>query len=149
MERFGTVFRLAIKAGLQLGNWKLCVGPVLLRSLDYGLTLYGQPPAYWNGDYFRAIEGSDLLRWCLVRSPLLFVAAGIVINVLSCLLLLCFQRPSAQLLAVFMMCAHIYGVVTWVMVSPMLGVPAFLALLYLCLALIQDMDEEPCASVAV
>jgi len=129
--------------GIQKGHWWLCAGPVLLRGLDYGVTLYGQPAAYWEGNFARPNEGSLILHWCLQQHPLLFVAVALVLTGFSSLLILCWPRKPAEILAGLMMLGHAFGIATWVNSSPVWGLAACLALVYCCLSIGEAMEENP------
>jgi hypothetical protein len=121
--------------GIQPGHVWLCAGPVILRCLDYGLTLFGQPDAYWAGDFMQANEGSPLLLWCLQQHPLLFVGAAAGLTVLFSLFILCWPREPARLLSTVLTFAHLYGVASWVFPSMICGPAACVALLYFCASL--------------
>jgi len=115
---------------IQMSHLWLCCSPVLFRTIDYGLTLYAQPAGYWQGQYDMAREGSSILLWCLRLHPLAFVAAGIALNLLFSLLILCWPITPARLIAAVVTFAHIYGAATWIVPSGALGCTACIALLY-------------------
>jgi hypothetical protein len=51
----------------------LVTPPTVLWAADISLTLAGQSPAYWSGDYGQAHESNPLAYPLLASSPWLFV----------------------------------------------------------------------------
>jgi hypothetical protein len=116
----------------QRGHGWLCLGPIILTLLDYGMTLAGQPAAYWAGNYLCVREGSALLRWCLHQHPLVFVVVATAVTGVYCLLIMHWPRRAAHALAAWLMGTHAFGVATWVFGSMILGPAACVAILYFC-----------------
>jgi hypothetical protein len=116
--------------GIQTSHLWLCCSPLVFRTMDYGLTLYAQPTAYWQGNYHMAREGSTVLLWCLRWHPLAFVAAAVVVSLVFSLLILCWPTRLARFLAAVLTFGHIYGIATWILASGALGWTACVAMLY-------------------
>jgi hypothetical protein len=123
--------------GIRRGHIWLCCAPLLLRALDYGITLFAQSTEYWAGDYGRAVEGSPVLRWCLEQHPLMFVAVALALTVPFVLFILCWPERPARLLAGVLVVGHFYGVASWVFESEACGPTVLVALLYFCGSLIE------------
>ena len=96
----------------------LCLVPVLLAALDGSVTLVGQPPAYWAGDYSQVVEGTPGFRILLTHGPAAYVA-GLAVWVLAfvgMILLL----PSTLALAVCLQftLGHTIGAFSWINTLP-------------------------------
>ncbi len=135
MVKLDSLLCYRAESGIQKSHLWLCCSPLVFRALDYTITLYGQPAAYWHGHYHLAREGSPILLWCLRLHPLAFVGAAIGLSLVFSLLILCWPSRPARFLAALMTFGHIYGVGTWVLPSGALGWTALIALLYYCWAL--------------
>lgn len=146
MFHLGNLRQYAGACGIQRQHLRLCAGPLVLRALDYGITLCGQSPAYWAGEFHRANEGSHLLRWCLQQHPLLFVAVAAVLSLVYTLFILCWPEQPARLLAAVLVFGHAFGVFTWIAGSPVCGPVAAIAILYLCWLLLEGDRRHPDAS---
>ncbi|MBY0522919.1 MAG: hypothetical protein K2R98_05955 [Gemmataceae bacterium] len=135
-------------SGIQRGHWRLCIGPLILRMFDYGLTLFGQPAAYWGGNFAYADEGSPVLHWGLQQHPLMFVAVAVAITAPMIMFILCWPRKPAAVLAAFIMLAHITGVASWILTSPLWGPVACFALVLFSLS-VMEASEEALAAIQV
>jgi hypothetical protein len=88
--------------------------PCLLAfSFDVGMTLHGQPVAYWAGDYSQTNEGSPFFRNLFMVHPLAAVAgeglwAGIIVT-----WILLMPEVVAVILAVAIVFGHSAGGYTW------------------------------------
>lgn len=92
----------------------LCLVPILLAGLDGSVTLLGQPPAYWAGDYSQVREGTPGFRLLLTHGPAAYVA-GLAVWVLAfvgMILLL----PATLALAVCLQftLGHAIGAFSWI-----------------------------------
>src|SRR5262245_24726435 len=91
----------------------LCLPITTVCLLDGTLTLGGQSPAYWNGDYTSALEfnpvGSYFLQW----SPLAFVLALGSWLVLVTAGVLWLPKRWAVLFTFGVVFGHALGVATW------------------------------------
>jgi hypothetical protein len=101
-----------------MAEWRRLVGlglPCLLTwAVDVGLTLDGQPPEYWAGDYARTTEGAAFHRRLYARHPAAGVAGqALWLGVAAGLLVLLPETPAVvvALAAVF---GNTFGAATWV-----------------------------------
>lgn len=92
--------------------WLLAPAAALYAG-DVGLTLAGQPAAYWAGDYRSAVEANPIAYPLLARGPWPFVglAAG-WLAVLSAVVVR-WRHPAAGWLAVLVAAAHAVGGASW------------------------------------
>jgi hypothetical protein len=91
----------------------LCIAPVLLCALDCTLTLVGQLPQYWAGNYLWANEGSPTFYQLLQLHPAAFIA-GIVVWIfvfVACILLL--PDVLALIVSVVVTFGHAAGAASW------------------------------------
>jgi hypothetical protein len=89
--------------------------PLVLASLDAALTLAGQPPEYWRGDYARVNELSPTFNQLLAIHPLAFVAGFIGwLLAFTCLILL-FPRTLALATSIAVAIGHTWGATTWLL----------------------------------
>ncbi len=91
----------------------LCVPPIALCAFDGCVTLWGQPAAYWAGDYAMVNEGNPLSAWLLARHPLAFAAAGVPYALLLAGAILWLPRRWSEAVAVLFTFSHAVGVVAW------------------------------------
>jgi hypothetical protein len=98
----------------QTGKYWLWPAPVLLCLLDQGLTLWGQPTAYWAGDYTKADEGNPIARWCLEQHPLAFAAETILWVALFCSLVVVLPWQLAKTVSLGVALGHIVGSAMWI-----------------------------------
>ena len=89
--------------------------PCLLPwALDVTLTLHGQPPAYWAGDYSQTTEGGAFYRRLFVLHPAAGVGGQVLaFGLLNLLLVLLSERP-AVVLALAAAFGSTWGASTWV-----------------------------------
>jgi hypothetical protein len=87
--------------------------PILLAALDGTVTLMGQPPAYWEGDYSQAFEGTPGFRILLTHSPAAFII-GLAVWVLAFVGMI-LMLPSTLALAVCLQftLGHTIGAFSW------------------------------------
>jgi hypothetical protein len=91
----------------------LLLPPIVLCSLDFGLTLYGQPDAYWAGDRASVNEMSPSFAHFLSLHPVVFLAAATLwIAVFSALILLLPEWP-ALVVVVAIVIGHMAGAASW------------------------------------
>src|SRR5436305_14356878 len=91
----------------------LCCAPAALIALDVGLTLRGQPPEYWQGQYHLARELNLPACWALRQHPTLFAAFGLLWVAAVCALVLRLPRRWARALALAVVCGHTCGAASW------------------------------------
>jgi len=91
----------------------LLAPPVILCSLDLGLTLYGQSDTYWTGDYRHVNEVSPSFGKYLAIHPLAFVAAGLVwIGIFSSLIAI-LPEMLAMTVSICVVIGHMTGAASW------------------------------------
>jgi hypothetical protein len=93
-------------------NW-LCLGPVLFCLLDGGLTLHGQPDAYWDGDYEQVLEWNPLGRSSLQQHPFLFVLSLVAWAAIFTSLVLTLSINLARPLSFAVQLGHTIGAASW------------------------------------
>jgi hypothetical protein len=91
----------------------LCVGPLLFCLLDGAVTLHGQPAAYWAGQYDQAVEWNPLVRWFMVRHPLLLLAGACGWVLLFSSLILLLPDNTARVVAFLVQLDHTIGAASW------------------------------------
>ena len=85
----------------------------LLLAADIALTLTGQPPAYWAGDYATAAEANPIAYPLLLRSPWLFVGGTFVWGLSLAAVILAWRHPAAAWVAVLAAVGHAIGGSSW------------------------------------
>ncbi len=99
------------------GRAWLCCAPAALIALDVALTLRGQPPEYWRGQYDTARELNPPACWALRQHPALFAALGLLWLGTVCALVLRLPRRLARALALLTVCGHTCGAASWLAVG--------------------------------
>ncbi|HZY87263.1 MAG TPA: hypothetical protein VFE78_20680 [Gemmataceae bacterium] len=111
------------------GRFWLCCAPAALIALDVSMTLCGQPPEYWQGQYHAALELNPPARWALHQHPLLFAAGGLLWLATVSALILFLPRAAARATALAVVCGHTVGATSWLVHGRVSGwVPALLLL---------------------
>ncbi len=91
----------------------LFIPPIILSSIDFGLTLYGQPSVYWAGNYSQANEISPSFATALRFHPIGFVALFAIWAAIFCILILLLPEILALFLTVAIVIGHMLGASTW------------------------------------
>ncbi len=91
----------------------LCLPPFALCMLDQGITLYGQGPAYWAGNYSLAKEGNPWFLWLMRRHPLAFEAGIFAWVAVFSLVILALPRRAAMTVSIAIVLGHTWGAATW------------------------------------
>jgi hypothetical protein len=91
----------------------LCLPMTALCLLDIALTLQGQKPEYWAGNYVEALEANPIAKWFMVRGPLAF--GGLSIAWLGFINVMVMRLPRFLAAAFsFVVCfAHCVCAATW------------------------------------
>ena len=97
----------------------MCLGPAVLCSIDVAVTLAGQPPEYWAGNFHRAVEGNPIPRWFLQQHPLAMVAGCLLWITLFSAAIHYLSKPTARVVALALMVSHAVGVSTWLIRMPL------------------------------
>ena len=85
----------------------------LLCAADTGLTLIGQPVAYWAADYSAAVEANPLAFPFLARGPWVFVGLAVGWWGLLVGLVLSVRHPLADWAAALVGVGHAVGGGSW------------------------------------
>ncbi len=118
------------------GRVWLCCTPAALIALDVGLTLRGQVPEYWTGQYRTALELNPPACWALRQHPALFAALCLLWLGSVCALVLRLPRRAARGLALAAVCGHSCGAASWLVAGGPGGWAQALLLLALAYALL-------------
>lgn len=84
-----------------------------LYAADIGLTLTGQPAAYWGGDYSQALEHNPLAYPILAWHPVWFVGAGLAWAVVFSTIIVLWRNSVSDWFAVLLAFGHALGGCTW------------------------------------
>ena len=114
----------------------LCLPFILVFLCDGSITLYGQPEAYWAGNYSLANEAFPAFNWALQQHPLVFVLQSLCWVTVFCLLILMLPDFASEVLSFALVQGHTWGVMTWLVYTLQLNY--YLCLLYfLGIAIVQ------------
>src|SRR5437870_1110740 len=116
------------RMGMKARHAWLCWGPAAVCLLDAGLTLLGQPDAYWSGRFDRAVEANPPFLWLLRQHPLYFAAGVLSWLVLSLSLILCLPGDLARAVAFLVHFVHTLGAASWLVGTGGFGYLACVAL---------------------
>lgn len=102
-----------------MANWKrrligLGLPCLLAVLLDDGLTLHGQPPEYWAGDYAQTTEGAPFYRRLYAWHPAAAVCGHLAWASLLGGLLILLPEVLAVVLAIAVVFGHTAGAYTWI-----------------------------------
>ena len=106
----------------------LCLPFFLVFLCDASITLYGQPAAYWEGNYALANEVFPAFNWALQQHPMVFVAQSLGWVVVFSLLILVLPNFLSEVTTFALVQGHTWGVMTWLVYSLQLNY--YLCLLY-------------------
>jgi hypothetical protein len=84
-----------------------------LSVLDNALTLWGQPPEYWAGDYTRCSEEYPVLRWCLEQHPAAALAEAVVWVALVGAAVVVLPWRAAKVVSLGVALGHVVGSSSW------------------------------------
>lgn len=91
----------------------LCLPPLILVLLDAVLTLYGQPPRYWQGDYRYVHELSPIFRQLLHIGPGAFLAGTLVWIIAFNALIMLLPDTLALAVSLALVLGHAWGASSW------------------------------------
>jgi hypothetical protein len=93
--------------------------PLALAGLiDIVLTLVGQSPEYWAGDYSMTQEGNPFAEPLLAWNPWLFASAGILwLSALGTMVYL-WKHRIAFIIAMIAFAGHTFGGAAWMLYLP-------------------------------
>lgn len=91
-----------------------CLPAIVLCAADGLLTLWGQPEAYWSGNFASIDEYNPVAAWFLSLHPLAFAAAGVPYLALVVALVMWLPwRRLAVFVAVAVASGHALAAIMW------------------------------------
>ena len=93
----------------------IVVPPILLCCLDISLTLFGQSPAYWAGNYQDVNEISPSFRVYLTTHPLVFAGMGLVWIAIFSSLIAILPEKVGMTISIAIVIGHTTGSATWLL----------------------------------
>ncbi|MBX6314677.1 MAG: hypothetical protein IRY99_17445 [Isosphaeraceae bacterium] len=91
----------------------LCFPPVVLCLLDHALTIWGQPPWYWQSRFAFPAEEAPHGRWLLQQHPALFAGGSLIWCLAYAGAILLLPRRAALTVALALVIGHTWGSATW------------------------------------
>jgi hypothetical protein len=91
----------------------LCVPFAALAAIDFGLTLGGQSPTYWQGDHSAVNEIFSLFAWGLRHGPVPFLFVGLFWVFVFSTLIVVLPDIASQILSLALVIGHTWGAMTW------------------------------------
>jgi hypothetical protein len=91
----------------------LCVPFAVLAAIDFGLTLRGQSPAYWQGNHNAVNEIFPLFAWGLRYGPIPFLFIGLLWVLVFSALIMVLPDIASQILSLALVIGHTWGAMTW------------------------------------
>ena len=88
--------------------------PAFVTVVDAGLTLHGQPAAYWH-DYSKCNEMFPAFAAMLKIHPAVFLAAVLGWIMAYCLLIRILPQRLSLIVAISFMTGHFFGALTWIL----------------------------------
>jgi hypothetical protein len=110
------------------GHVWLCYGPAIFCILDCVLTLHGQPPSYWAGQFEQAVEFNPPFLWLLRLHPLAFSVGVLVWLLLASSFILWLPDGLSRGLAFVVQFAHTLAAASWLLQANSLGFLSAVAL---------------------
>lgn len=107
----------------------LAIPSIALFACDVALTLGGQSPEYWSGDYHRVVEGNPIAKPILAHSPWLFLGLSIAWAIFLFVVIVFWNHRFANGVAIVVAIGHSLGVGSWILNSSLgwIGVVLVLA----------------------
>jgi hypothetical protein len=93
----------------------LCLPALLAWALDNTLTLAGQSPAYWDGNYAAVNEASPTFNHLLQFHPAAFVLGAVVWAAVFIGIILLLPDVFALILSIAVTLGHTVGAATWIL----------------------------------
>src|SRR3954447_24772294 len=94
---------------------RLCLPPLAACALDVGMTLQGQPPEYWAGEYALARELNPLAAVFLRYHPAAFALLAVAWAGTFCLAIRLLPRGLAFVTAFGLTFGHSLGAGSWLL----------------------------------
>lgn len=108
----------------------LCLPPAVFEMIDYGVTMRGQPAAYWSGNLHAAQEANPVVHWCMTTHPLLFHGLTFVWLAAFSLFIMTTPRALARFASLAIAFSHAWAIGTWLYHDE----TAFLRVIALCIS---------------
>lgn len=123
-------------SGLRRRILGLCLVPLLFCALDGTVTLIGQVPEYWVGNYEAVREGSPTFNHLLRVHPAAFVGGLSVWAIIFVSIILLVPDTLALICSLVVTIAHAVGAATWLLFRFEFGYQACNALFFACAVLL-------------
>jgi hypothetical protein len=91
----------------------LCMPFAVLAAVDFGLTLSGQSPAYWQGEHSEVNEIFPLFALGLRCGPLTFLFICLLWVLVFSTLIVVFPDIASQVLSLALVIGHTWGAMSW------------------------------------
>jgi len=91
----------------------LCAPFAALAAIDFGLTLGGQSPTYWQGNYSAVNEWFPPLAWVLRQGPVPFLFVVLLLVLVFSTLIVVLPDIASQVLSLALVIGHTWGAMTW------------------------------------
>lgn len=92
---------------------RLLAAPFLLSLIDFTVTLWFQPSAYWEGDRSTVVESNPIARGCFLIHPLMIIPGMIAWYLLVIPLILKTPAWIGLRLHVFLVFSHLIATSGW------------------------------------
>jgi hypothetical protein len=123
---------------------RIVLTPIFASGADVAMTLVGQPPNYWSGQFSDVDEFNPLARLLLSWHPGWFIAAALTWWLILILFLLRANAGLAVAIAHVVTFLHAMAAGAWmVRLFGMPGVVAAVALLVICERLLRSGSQTP------
>ncbi len=93
----------------------LCLPPLLTWAADISLTLAGQPPPYWAGNFAAVNEASPTFHGLLAIHPLAFVLGAAAWAGIFVAVILLLPDAAALIVSIAVTLGHAAGAATWLL----------------------------------
>lgn len=93
----------------------ICIGPLVLMGIDAALTVWGQSPDYWTGDWTVVREHNPLAYWILRLGPAAFCLAVVLWAGLVVAAIRLLPIGLARGVGFCVMFGHALGAATWLL----------------------------------
>ena len=91
----------------------MCLSPLLAGLTDYALTIMGQGPKYWSGNYSAVREAAPHARWLLLHHPAMLIGAAALYILAYCAFIVLLPVRISKTLVIALVIGHCWGVATW------------------------------------
>ena len=109
----------------------LCLPFLVLFAVDVAVTLHGQSPAYWAGDYVDANEGFPIFAAALAAHPLAFIGLCALWGAIFSLIIVAAPARIAEITSLALINGHTWGAMTWLVYDLQLNYTLCILLFFL------------------